>query len=219
MNDLVIAKKDGKTKIITLENQILLEPPTNVVHLTKYNDTVCGYYKNNEDLADSSITIFDHNFNDVVVVPDWDASWNYRDYGIRVFQNDFGNMGAYDYSGNIVVPFNYQSVKVLNSTHYVVQQHNQYYLFDSQSQSIISQPYDSIYFNQELVIAEKNDKQAFFNHNCESIHLSGDSVTIPVDTEDEDTHYLDNQDGSKSIVIPTISDSGKKGVVLVSSFQ
>ncbi len=45
-------------------------------------------------------------------------------------------MGAYDYNGNIVVPFNYQSVKALNATHYVVQQHNQYYLFDSQSQSL-----------------------------------------------------------------------------------
>ncbi len=64
-------------------------------------------------------------------------------------------MGAYDYNGNIVVPFNYQSVKALNATHYVVQQHNQYYLFDSQSQSVISQPYDSIVFNKELVIAEK----------------------------------------------------------------
>ena len=32
-------------------------------------------------------------------------------------------MGAYDYNGNIVVPFNYQSVKALNATHYVVQQH------------------------------------------------------------------------------------------------
>ena len=57
-------------------------------------------------------------------------------------------MGAYDYNGNIVVPFNYQSVKALNATHYVVQQHNQYYLFDSQSQSVISQPYDSIVFNK-----------------------------------------------------------------------
>ena len=128
-------------------------------------------------------------------------------------------MSAYDYHGNIVVPSNYQSVKALNATHYVVQQHNQFYLFDSQSQSIISQPYDSIYFNQELVITEKNGKQSFFNHNCEPIHLSGNSITTLVDTEDEDTHYLDNQDGSKSIVIPTISDSGKKGAILVPSFQ
>ena len=219
VNDLVIAKKDGKTKIITLENQVLLEPPTNVVSLMEYNDTVYGYYKNKEGLDDGSVTVFDHNFNTVVVAQDWGSFWNYRDYGIYIFQNDSGNMGAYDYDGNIVVPFKYQSVKALNSTHYVVQQHNQYYLFDSQSQSIVSQPYDSVYFNQELVIAEKNGKQSFFNHNCEPIHLSGDSITTLVDTADEDTHYLDNQDGSKSIVIPTISDSGKKGAVLVSSFQ
>ena len=219
VNDLVFAKKDGKTKIITLENQVLLEPPTNVVSLMEYNDTVYGYYKNKEGLDDGSITVFDHNFNTVVVAQDWGSYWNYRDYGIYIFQNDSGNMGAYDYNGNIVVPFNYQSVKALNATHYVVQQHNQYYLFDSQSQSIISQPFDSIYFNQELVIAEKNGKQSFFNHNCEPIHLSGDSITTPVDTEDENTYYLDNQDGSKSIVIPTVSDSGKKGAVLVSSFQ
>ena len=219
VNDLVFAKKDGKTKIITLENQVLLEPPTNVVSLMEYNDTVYGYYKNKEGLDDGSITVFDHNFNTVVVAQDWGSYWNYRDYGIYIFQNDSGNMGAYDYNGNIVVPFNYQSVKALNATHYVVQQHNQYYLFDSRSQSIISQPFDSIYFNQELVIAEKNGKQSFFNHNCEPIHLSGDSITIPIDTEDENTYYLDNQDGSKSIVIPTVSDSGKKGAVLVSSFQ
>ena len=219
VNDLVIAKKDGKTKIITLENQVLLEPSTNVVSLMEYNDTVYGYYKNKEGLDDGSVTVFDHNFNTVVVAQDWGSFWNYRDYGIYIFQNDSGNMGAYDYNGNIVVPFKYQSVKALNSTHYVVQQHNQYYLFDSQSQSIVSQPYDSVYFNQELVIAEKNGKQSFFNHNCEPIHLSGDSITTLVDTADEDTHYLDNQDGSKSIVIPTISDSGKKGAVLVSSFQ
>ena len=218
-NNFVIAKKDGKTKIITLENQVLLEPPTSVISLTKYNDTVYGYYKNKEDLENGSITVFDHNFNTVVVAQDWDSFWNYRDYGIYIFQNDSGNMGAYDYNGNLVVPFNYQSVKALNATHYVVQQNNKYYLFDSQSQSIISQPYDSIYFNQELVIAEKNGKQSFFNHNCEPIHLSGDSITPLVNTEDEDTHYLDNQDDSKSIVIPTISDSGKKGAVLVSSFQ
>ena len=219
VNDLVFAKKDGKTKIITLEDQVLLEPPTNVVSLMEYNDTVYGYYKNKEGLDDGSITVFDHNFNTVVVAQDWGSYWNYRDYGIYIFQNDSGNMGTYDYNGNIVVPFNYQSVKALNATHYVVQQHNQYYLFDSQSQSIISQPFDSIYFNQELVIAEKNGKQSFFNHNCEPIHLSGDSITIPIDTEDENTYYLDNQDGSKSIVIPTVSDSGKKGAVLVSSFQ
>ena len=219
VNDLVIAKKDGKTKIITLENQVLLEPSTNVVSLMEYNDTVYGYYKNKEGLDDGSVTVFDHNFNTVVVAQDWGSFWNYRDYGIYIFQNDSGNMGAYDYDGNIVVPFKYQSVKALNSTHYVVQQHNQYYLFDSQSQSIVSQPYDSVYFNQELVIAEKNGKQSFFNHNCEPIHLSGDSITTLVDTADEDTHYLDNQDGSKSIVIPTISDSGKKGAVLISSFQ
>ena len=219
VNDLVFAKKDGKTKIITLEDQVLLEPPTNVVSLMEYNDTVYGYYKNKEGLDDGSITVFDHNFNTVVVAQDWGSYWNYRDYGIYIFQNDSGNMGTYDYNGNIVVPFNYQSVKALNATHYVVQQHNQYYLFDSRSQSIISQPFDSIYFNQELVIAEKNGKQSFFNHNCEPIHLSGDSITIPIDTEDENTYYLDNQDGSKSIVIPTVSDSGKKGAVLVSSFQ
>ena len=219
VNDLVFAKKDGKTKIITLEDQVLLEPPTNVVSLMEYNDTVYGYYKNKEGLEDGSVTIFDHNYNTVVVAQDWGSYWNYRDYGIYIFQNDSGNMGTYDYNGNIVVPFNYQSVKALNATHYVVQQHNQYYLFDSQSQSIISQPFDSIYFNQELVIAEKNGKQSFFNHNCEPIHLSGDSITIPIDTEDENTYYLDNQDGSKSIVIPTVSDSGKKGAVLVSSFQ
>ena len=219
VNDLVFAKKDGKTKIITLEDQVLLEPPTNVVSLMEYNDTVYGYYKNKEGLDDGSITVFDHNFNTVVVAQDWGSYWNYRDYGIYIFQNDSGNMGTYDYNGNIVVPFNYQSVKALNATHYVVQQHNQYYLFDSRSQSIISQPFDSIYFNQELVIAEKNGKQSFFNHNCEPIHLSGDSITTPVDTEDENTYYLDNQDGSKSIVIPTVSDSGKKGAVLVSSFQ
>ena len=165
VNDLVFAKKDGKTKIITLENQVLLEPPTNVVSLMEYNDTVYGYYKNKEGLDDGSITVFDHNFNTVVVAQDWGSYWNYRDYGIYIFQNDSGNMGTYDYNGNIVVPFNYQSVKALNATHYVVQQHNQYYLFDSQSQSIISQPFDSIYFNQELVIAEKNGKQSFFNHN------------------------------------------------------
>ena len=219
VNHLVFAKKDGKTKIITLEDQVLLEPPTNVVSLMEYNDTVYGYYKNKEGLEDGSVTIFDHNYNTVVVAQDWGSYWNYRDYGIYIFQNDSGNMGTYDYNGNIVVPFNYQSVKALNATHYVVQQHNQYYLFDSQSQSIISQPFDSIYFNQELVIAEKNGKQSFFNHNCEPIHLSGDSITTPVDTEDENTYYLDNQDGSKSIVIPTVSDSGKKGAVLVSSFQ
>ena len=194
-----------------------MEPPTNVVSLMEYNDTVYGYYKNKEGLEDGSVTIFDHNYNTVVVAQDWGSYWNYRDYGIYIFQNDSGNMGAYDYNGNIVVPFNYQSVKALNATHYVVQQHNQYYLFDSRSQSIISQPFDSIYFNQELVIAEKNGKQSFFNHNCEPIHLSGDSITTPVDTEDENTYYLDNQDGSKSIVIPTVSDSGKKGAVLVSS--
>ena len=144
---------------------------------------------------------------------------NYSQFGVYTIKNNSGNMGTYDYNGNIIVPFNYQSVKALNATHYVVQQHNQYYLFDSQSQSIISQPFESIYFNQELVIAEKNGKQSFFNHNCEPIHLSDNSVTIPVDTEDEDTYYLENQDGTKSIVIPTISDSGKKGAVLVSSFQ
>ena len=219
VNDLVIAKKDGKTKIITLENQVLLEPPTNVVSLMEYHDTVYGYYKNKEGLDDGSVTVFDHNFNTVVVAQDWGSYWNYRDYGIYIFQNDSGNMGAYDYNGNIVVPFKYQSVKALNSTHYVVQQHNQYYLFDSQSQSIVSQPYDSVYFNQELVIAEKNGKQSFFNHNCEPIHLSGDSITTFVDTEDEDTHYLDNPDGTKNMIILIESNTGKKGVALIPSMN
>ncbi len=140
---------------------------------------------------------------------------NYPQFGIYTVKNNSGDMGAYDYNGNIVVPFNYQSVKALNATHYVVQQHNQYYLFDSQSQSVISQPYDSIVFNKELVIAEKNKKQSFFNHNCEPIQLSYNSnQALNIQLEDDETYYLSNKNGSNSIAILTTSDSGKRELQL-----
>lgn len=221
----VIAKKDHKKGVVTLDNEILIDFKYDYIHTFSFNDKLYLYCEAQNNLKqydkDISITLYDENYHQIASFEHQDDNSfnNYPQFGIYTIKNNSRNMGAYDYNGNIVVPFKYQSVKALNSTHYVVQQQNQYYLFDSQSQSIISQPFDSIYFNQELVIAEKKCKQSLFNHNCEPIHLSGDSVTIPVDIEDEYTHYLDNQDGSKSIVIPTISDSGKKGAVLISSFQ
>ena len=217
----VEATKDHKKGVVTLDNEILIDFNYDYINTFSFNDKLylyCGTQNNLKQYnKDISISLYDENYHQIASFEHQDDSSfkNSPQFGVYTIKNNSGNMGTYDYNGNIIVPFNYQTVKTLNATHYVVQQHNQYYLFDSQSQSIISQPFDSIYFNQELVIAEKNGKQSFFNHNCEPIHLSSDSITTLVDTEDKDTHYLDNQDGSKSIVIPTISDSGKKGIAVI----
>ena len=216
------ATKDHKKGVVTLDNEILIDFNYDYINTFSFNDKLYLYCETQNNLKqynkDISISLYDENYHQIASFEHQDDSSfkNYPQFGIYTVKNNSGDMGAYDYNGNIVVPFNYQSVKALNATHYVVQQHNQYYLFDSQSQSVISQPYDSIVFNKELVIAEKNKKQSFFNHNCEPIQLSYNSnQALNIQLEDDETYYLSNQNGSNSIAILTTSDSGKKGVAVI----
>ena len=218
----VRATKDHKKGVVTLDNEILIDFNYDYINTFSFNDKLYLYCETQNNLKqynkDISISLYDENYHQIASFEHQDDSSfkNYPQFGIYTVKNNSGDMGAYDYNGNIVVPFNYQSVKALNATHYVVQQHNQYYLFDSQSQSVISQPYDSIVFNKELVIAEKNKKQSFFNHNCEPIQLSYNSnQALNIQLEDDETYYLSNQNGSNSIAILTTSDSGKKGVAVI----
>ena len=157
-------------------------------------------------------------------------TWHY------LFKNNQGLIGALDDKGEQLFSPTYQQLYHLNAQYYLAKKDDTYALIDSSTKNIIQSGFDSADFNDEIIQVTKNGQKYFYDYNCNPIELIYDSNKIAdfllqdnskgmnadiskdgANSVRKNDEYIDNQDGTKNMIILIESNTGKKGAVLVSS--
>ena len=113
-----------------------------------------------------------------------------------------------------------------------------YALIDSSNKNIIQSGFDSADFNDKIIQVTKNGQEYFYDYNCNPIELIYDSNKIAdfllqdnskgmnadiskdgANSVRKNDEYIDNQDGTKNMIILIESNTGKKGVALIPSIN
>ena len=232
--------KNGKSGIVTLDNQILMD-------LKNYQD-ICVYknqdilyiYSIQSDLdGTKTLTIYDNNYKVTKTINQMkEYSLNYEN-GQFVIQDKLGNVGVIDKYGTQIIPFEYQQINAINKSYYLATKDNISFFLSSSTGETILSGYESILFNQELVQITKDKKIYYYDYNGNQVNLEYDSskisnflllnnskTNVNADVKQYNANslrkndaYIDNQDGTKNMIVMIESPSGQKGISLIPSLK
>lgn len=197
------------------------------------------YSIQNDSDETKTLTIYDNNYKVTKTINQIkEYSLNYEN-GQFVIQDKLGNVGVIDKYGTQIIPFEYQQINAINKSYYLATKDNISFFLSSSTGETILSGYESILFNQELVQITKDKKIYYYYYNGNQVNLEYDSskisnflllndskTNVNADVKQYNANslrkndaYIDNQDGTKNMIVIIESPSGQKGISLIPSLK